>query len=256
MMPYLRAWLTSAAAPIQEIHEPFCGGGIASLTAVAEGLAEKAILTEVDPDIAAVWSIVLNRDAERLAARIVSFELSQDSVAEWLHRECPDEFDRAFRAILLNRVNRSGILAPGAGRIKSGENGRGLASRWYPTTLASRIMAINAMRERIKFIHGDGMASIASAPNSSSIALFVDPPYTVAGRRLYRFNCVDHAKLFELCRVGEWRLLMTYDQSPEIERLAARNGLAVERAPMKSSHHEVKFELMISREFEWLASIA
>ncbi|NUL81291.1 MAG: DNA adenine methylase [Armatimonadetes bacterium] len=231
-------------------------GGIASLTAVAEGLVERAVLTEIDPDIAAVWSVVLSHDAEHLAKRIVSFELSHDSVAEWLHFECQNDLDRAFRAILLNRVNRSGILAPGAGRIKSGENGRGLASRWYPTTLANRIMAIHAMRDKIRFIQGDGLASIASAPDNPSTAMFVDPPYTVAGRRLYRFNHVDHAKLFELCKGGEWRLLMTYDQSPEIERLAARNGLALERAPMKSSHHEVKFELMISRDFEWLANIA
>lgn len=41
----------------------------------------------------------------------------------------------AFQTILRNRINRGGILAPGAGRIKNGESGKGKKSRWYPDTL-------------------------------------------------------------------------------------------------------------------------
>jgi len=41
-----------------------------------------------------------------------------------------------------NRVNRGGILAPGAGMIKQGEKGKGLKSRWYPETLKRRILLL------------------------------------------------------------------------------------------------------------------
>lgn len=40
---------------------------------------------------------------------------------------------------------------------------------------------------------------------------------------------------------------MTYDNDREVEALALRHGLRVARVPMKNTHHEKKFELVISR---------
>jgi len=52
-----------------------------------------------------------------------------------LAKEADTTRDLAFQTILRNRVNRGGILVDGAGRVKHGENGKGLTSRWYPETL-------------------------------------------------------------------------------------------------------------------------
>lgn len=46
-------------------------------------------------------------------------------------------------------------MAEGAGLVKTGENGRGLNSRWYPETLARRIQEISGLRERFSFVEGD-----------------------------------------------------------------------------------------------------
>lgn len=51
-------------------------------------------------------------------------------------------------------------MAPGAGLVKSGENGRGLRSRWYPGTLSRRILDIAKHGERFSFSHRDGLELI------------------------------------------------------------------------------------------------
>ena len=64
--------------------------------------------------------------------------------------------------------------------MKTGENGRGLNSRWYPETLARRIQEIAGVRERFSFIEGDAFEIIRRYADDENAAFFVDPPYTVA----------------------------------------------------------------------------
>ena len=85
---------------------------------------------------------------------------------------------RAFQTIIRNRVSHGGIMAPGSGLIKGGENGKGISSRWYPVTLAKRIRAIDKVKSKLKFIHGSGMDTILKFTNSKTTSFFVDPPYT------------------------------------------------------------------------------
>ena len=155
-------------------------------------------LVELDPDVSAVWETILGRDGKKLASKILTFEPTPTSVKAVLESENNTTFDRAFATIIRNRVQRGGILAPGAGLMNKGENGKGLTSRWYPETLHRRILNIIAIKEKIRFFHGDGFDYIRKNLDRKSVAFFVDPPYTVAGRRLYRFSEIDHKALYSL----------------------------------------------------------
>jgi DNA adenine methylase len=83
-------------------------------------------------------------------------------------------------------------------------------------------------------------------------AWFVDPPYTAGGKRvggrLYTFSEVDHEHLFfEMARcMGP--VMMTYDDVPEVVSLAAKYHFEILRAPMKTTHHEIKNELLLLKE--------
>src|SRR6266851_4990622 len=88
-----------------------------------------------------------------------------------------------FRTILKNRVNHGGILAPGSGVLKRGENGRGILSRWYPETLKRRILDILTIRERISFLEGDGPEVMRQNAHCSAAVFFIDPPYTASGKK-------------------------------------------------------------------------
>jgi DNA adenine methylase len=50
-------------------------------------------------------------------------------------------------------------------------------------------------------------------------------------------------------------VLMTYDDCPEVIEMANRHGFQIERVPMKNTHHEKKYELLISN-YEQLAIVA
>lgn len=250
-VPRLRHWLSSFSQKPSFFVEPFAGGAICGLTVGFEDLANEVVLVERDPDIAAVWKTIFYGEAQLLADRIEKFEFSEHQVEIELSTPPVSTLDRAFQTILKNRVNRAGVLAPGAGRIKNGENGKGLSSRWYPETLAKRILAIFAIREKFIFIEGDAFKVLSDFSSDPQAVFFVDPPYTAggksAGSRLYNFPNIDHDRLFQLCAGLAGDFLMTYDNEPAVKQLAEKYGLATQEIAMKNSHHAKMTELLIGR---------
>ena len=201
LVPHMCKWLRHVQP--RRLIEPFAGGAIVSLTALKEDLVDRCVMIERDEDVAVFWQVVLEQ-GEALARRIETFKLTRDRV-ETLDQATPrSPMDHAFRTLVRNRTRRAGILAPGAALIRKGENSKGLASRWYPQTLARRIRDIQPYAERIDFCWGDAMTLLPDLlhDHDGPTALFVDPPYTAggsnAGQRLYTFHELDHCKLFRL----------------------------------------------------------
>ena len=247
LIPHVREWLARARPKV--LIEPFAGGGIVSLTAVMENLADRAVMIELDPDVAAFWRAALRR-GRALAARVREFSPTRENIAALEEGET----DRAFRTLVLNRTRNSGILAPGAALIRNGENGKGVASRWYPGTLVRRLEAIGEYADRITFHEDDGMRLLEPllSEHGNAAAVFADPPYTAggkrAGRRLYSHNEIDHARLFAILARANANFLMTYDCAPQIAALVARHGFHAAQVRMKNAHHNRLSELAIARE--------
>ena len=72
--------------------------------------------------------------------------------------------------------------------MKHGENGKGIRSRWYAETLKRRILDITAWRARITFVQGDGIEVMRKHTRKRNAAFFIDPPYTVGGKRAGRLT--------------------------------------------------------------------
>lgn len=236
--------------------EPFAGGGIVGLTVAFEELAAHVTLVERDADVTAVWHTMLSDSASAFAQAITAFDLTTETVNAALALPPSTLTHLAFQTILRNRVNRGGILAPGVGRIKHGENGRGLRSRWYPETLARRIRAIAAIRERMAFVEGDGMAIMHTYVPHRNAVFFIDPPYTAAGKRagsrLYRHSDLDHEGLFALAATLTGDFLITYDDTQEVHTLACHHGFDVQAVAMKNTHHAAMTELLIGHDLAWI----
>ncbi len=252
LVPVVRRWLKSLARKPEEFAEPFAGGGIVGLSALFEEFVERLTLVELDENVAAVWRVILNGKAQELADRILAFEMTTQNVKRTLSESHASLFETAFATILRNRVQRGGIIAPGASLMKHGENGRGIASRWYPETLSRRIREIGKHKRQISFVHGDGLQFIRENVNRTNIVFFIDPPYTVAGRRLYLHSEMDHSALFQLMTKAKGDFLMTYDNAGPIRTLAENFGFELKQVRMKNTHHEVMSELLIGRNLEWL----
>lgn len=256
LVPTVRRWLATLPCRPTEFIEPFAGGGIVGLTVAFEQRAERVTLVELDEDVASVWRTILEGEAEWLAHQILSFPFKEQRVDEVLRQTPKDHGERAFQTILRNRVNRGGILAPGSGRIKVGENGRGMASRWYPETLARRIRAIGAIRNRLRLVQGDGLAVMQAYADHPAVAFFIDPPYTASGKkagaRLYRHSELDHEALFTLTASVQGDFLMTYDLTQAVQEMAVRHGLQYVPVAMKNTHHAEMTELLIGRSLAWV----
>ncbi|MGH2543456.1 MAG: DNA adenine methylase [Ardenticatenaceae bacterium] len=257
LVPRIFQWLRSLDQPPAEFVEPFCGGAIVGLTVGFERLAEHVTLVELDEQVAAIWQTIINDSGggEWLAQRIESFQMSSEAVEQLLEQEPATTSDRAFQALILNRTNRGGILAKGAGRIKHGENGKGIASRWYPKTLARRVRDIALIRDRFTFRQGDSLQILLEYAPRPDALYFIDPPYTAggksAGSRLYTYSELDHERLFQLAATLQGDLLLTYDNAPEVRHLAAKHGFDTAPIAMKTTHHARLTELLVGRDLAW-----
>lgn len=257
LIPRIYQWLKGKPKPAEFI-EPFCGGAIVGLTVAFEMLASHVILVEMDAQVAAVWKTILTYgDGEWLAKKIIDFPMSVEAVNDVLTTVSSSNRDLAFQTIIQNRTAHGGILAKGAGLLKYGENGKGVNSRWYPKTLASRIIDIDRIRNRIAFIHGDAFEVIEANKEREDVVFFLDPPYTAgkgkrAGSRLYTHFEIDHERLFALMGTVKGDFLITYDNDKDVKDLAEMHGFVYKEVTMQNTHLSKMTELLIGRNLDWV----
>ena len=253
LIPHVREWLLRTGARHPLLVEPFVGGGIVSLTAVMEGLASRALMVDLDRDVAAFWRAALD-DGGGLIERVLRFDLTLERIQALLRQAPRNAAEHGFQTLVLNRTRRGGVLAPGASLTKHGENGNGPASRWYPDTLAKRISVIASHADQFTFIEGDGLRVLEDiAVYRKDACFFIDPPYTMdggkrAGSRLYAHNKVDHANLFKVLADSGVNFMMTYDCCDEVASLVQTHGFHAAAVLMKNGHHARIAELVITRE--------
>lgn len=250
LIPSVRKWLAQESV-VKQLIEPFAGGGIVSLSVAFENLAEHIKMVELDEEVAAVWEVILNGKNKWLADKILNFDLTYENAKAEFDKTDKQIQDIAFCTILKNRIFHGGIIAKGSGIIKNGENGKGIRSRWYAKTLYDRIVAINFIKNKVTFHTGDAFAAIEQTKDNPDNYYFIDPPYTVAGKRLYTHYDIDHERLFLLTSQIKGKFMLTYDDTPEIRVLAEKYNLQYKTIPMKTTHHLEKNELIISDNFSW-----
>ena len=254
-VPTFRQWIRSVRPRPRTLVEPFAGGGIISLTALFEDLVERAVMVELDDEVASVWQTIVDGRAEWLAKRVREFDLTKENAVRELSKTPKTVRDKAFHTILKNRTFHGGILAPGSGFLKYGEKGKGIRSRWYASTIAKRLIALNLVAHRIDFRCSDGIKMMETLSDEEDTAFFIDPPYTAggkkAGKRLYKHYDLDHERLFRLCESIKGVFLMTYDDADEVKDMARSHGFEMRLIPMTNTHHATMEELVIGRDLSW-----
>ena len=249
LVPHVRKWLS---APVDVLIEPFAGGGIVSLTAVMEGRAERALMVDLDRDVSSFWRATLEH-SDDMIARILALRPDRAAV-ERIAQEVPSTvLDHGFRTLVLNRTRRGGVLAPGASLIRSGENGAGICSRWYPDTLARRIREIAAYSDRLLFCEGDGVRLLEMLCSQPGARFFIDPhTLPAAASRQARGSMLTTPwttpRIFEALASSQADFMMTYDCSSEIVSLVRQHGFHGAVVEMKSGHHLKIPELVITRD--------
>lgn len=255
-VPTFRHWVATMYPKPNLLVEPFAGGGIISLTALFEKMVQKAVMVELDDEIAAVWESIVNGNVEWLANRIITFDLSKEAVINEIRKIPNTQREKAFQTIIRNRTLHGGILAEGSGFLKYGEDGKGIHSRWYPATIAKRLLNLNHIANRIDFRCDDGLKVMQKFADSRDAIFFIDPPYTAggkkAGKRLYKHYNLDHEQLFIICETLKGDFLMTYDNAEEVKKMARNHGFQMRLLPMTNTHHATMEELVIGKDLSWM----
>lgn len=208
------------------IFEPFVGGASVTIAFLEARVADRAVISDLDPLVADFWATVFSSRAGELADRVLDAEVSVD---EWmrLRSNAPqDQIERAFKCLFLNRTSFSGALSATAGPIggMAQKSEYKIGCRYNRYALAERIWELSRLSHRVSVKNTDFRRLIASyraaatrrgiVPNDF---WYLDPPFFHKADRLYRmwFADDDHRALMEHLASVPGRWFLSYDNCPE-----------------------------------------
>lgn len=205
--------------------EPYAGGAGLALKLLAHGFVPRVELNDLDRAIFAFWNAALY-DADRFCRRLADVDITVD---EWrrqkeVYRSSDgDQFELAFATYFLNRTSRSGIIE-GSGPI-GGYEQKGewkIDARFNKKAQISNIQAISRLSPYITLYNEDALSFMATRLEDKSRFVYLDPPYYVKGRKLYKnfYRHDDHLEIAALLnsrRDGNW--IISYDSAPQIHEM-------------------------------------
>lgn len=206
--------------------EVFAGGASVGLALLDAGCTKRLVLNDMDPGVYALWKTI--QDApETLLERLDGAPPTRDTLLQSKAvldaPEAAEMADLAWAELVCNRLSFSGIVNGG---ILGGRNGsqESLLVRWNPENLAKRIKRIHELSDRISVTQMDACKLVEDyAYWDDRATLFIDPPYVVKGKALYRcyFTEDDHRRLAWLLEslfqgMPGADIVITYDDCPLI----------------------------------------
>ena len=234
--PFIAETMKASGVHGGQYLEPYAGGAGVALELLFHGHANHVHINDLDPAINAFW-ICVTRHPEQLLKLLHD---TPPTIEEWLRwRDVLREtvpatlVERGFATLFMNRTNRSGILKGGVigGLDQSGPYK--LNARLDKSSLAMRIERIALRADDITVHFEDAHALLSRCheflPKNSLI--YLDPPYYVKGRGLYRnfYKHEDHLAIAKLLQSRRFRRpwVVSYDNAEEIcEMYAMSDGMS------------------------------
>ncbi len=212
--------------------EPYAGGAGVALELLFHGHAKHVHINDLDPAVNAFWGAV-TKHPEQLLRLLHDTPVNMEQWHHWravMRGETPaSQVERGFSTLFMNRTNRSGILKGGVigGKNQSGDYK--LDARLKKDVLAVRIERIARHANDISVYCEDAHQLLLRCteflPPKSMI--YLDPPYYVKGRGLYRnyYDHEDHLAIAKLLQSSSFRRnwIVSYDNAPEISAMYRRS---------------------------------
>lgn len=215
---------------LETFVEVFAGGASVGLALLDAGLTKQLVINDVDPGIYAFWNQVVNNPEPLLrrlsgdAPTLSEFRFMKSVLNDppkWHRQE-----ELAWATLICNRLSYSGISKANA---MGGANGSAnqLLARWNPAALQKRIRHIHERADRITVSCVDAVELLEnSAYWDEKSTCFIDPPYVMKGKALYRrwYEEEDHEQLAFIIQslyqgMPGADLVITYDDCPLIREI-------------------------------------
>ena len=213
--------------------EPFAGGAGVALELLFDGHATHIHINDLDPAVFAFWSAATT-DPDGILKLLRDTPITMEQWHRWRSVMLAQDpalslAERGFATLFVNRTNRSGILKGGVIGGKAQTGTYKLDARFSKEMIATRLERIAINAGRISVYCEDAFLLLSRAaeflPEQSLI--YLDPPYYVKGRGLYRnfYKHDDHLQIAELLQSTEFERpwVVSYDSAPEICEMYSQN---------------------------------
>jgi DNA adenine methylase len=201
-----------------EFREPFVGGGSLFIYLKQERPDLRIWINDLNLELYYFWKHA-QLDSEKLAKEVAKIqkrrtngqelfnELVKDDANEW------NEFDRAVRFFILNRITFSGLVESG------GYSQQAFDTRFTPSSI-ERLADVGKVLEGIKITNKDYSELLKD--EGAHIFTFLDPPYFTASKsKLYGkkgtlHTGFDHDAFAREMKRCKQLWLITYDESDDV----------------------------------------
>jgi len=207
---------------IREYREPFVGGGSVCLAVkqLFGSRIKQYWINDLNFDLCCFWQTA-KTEIEALADEVEKIKEKYTDGRElfnYFTREdlVLNEFDRAVRFFVLNRITFSGT-------VDSGGYSQQAFERRFTHSSIERLRQLSIHLSSIQITHGDYEDLLFQA--GDNVFIFLDPPYLSATKsKLYGVRGklhteFDHKRFAKNMQNCPHRWLITYDDSPEVRKL-------------------------------------
>lgn len=203
--------------------EPFVGGAAVAIGLLSRGIADRAVIGDIDPAVAAFWRGVFFHN-EEFVDRVRECAVTIDAWhGHWqtLNAESVnDDLQLGFSAFFLNRTNYSGILrARPIGGLEQTGDWR-LDCRFNKEDLVRRIKKLDRFSDRVDVFEGSACDLLDGLPENDVDDLFVyaDPPYLMKSADLYLDETAfdTHVRLAAKLRSMFRYWIVSYDRDSRV----------------------------------------
>jgi len=205
--------------------EPYAGGAGVALELLFHDFASHIHINDVDPAINSFWTATI-RHTEEILRLLHDTPVTMEQWFRWrsiMRGEVDSTLvEQGFATLFMNRTNRSGILKAGViGGLKQAGEYR-LDARLDKPTLTARIQRIARYADRISVYAEDAFELLSRCKDflPSNSLIYLDPPYYVKGRDLYRnfYHHNDHLRIANLIQSEKFerQWIVSYDNAEEI----------------------------------------
>jgi DNA adenine methylase len=233
--------------------EPYAGGCGLALSLMFKGYVHEIHLNDLDRSIWSFWDAILNQ-TDRFIEKIIETQVTLD---EWYkqraiqeNNQSVDDFDLGFSSFFLNRTNRSGVILKAGviGGFKQDGKYK-LDCRFSKEGLINKIRRIEKYKHRIHLYNLDAIDFINQSNETlpSNSFYCIDPPYYVKGSTLYTnfYKPEDHQALSKIILELNRPWILTYDNSPEIQKLYQRRRQYRFNINHSAAHKRIGTELLV-----------
>jgi DNA adenine methylase len=203
-----------------EYREPFVGGGSFFIYLKQKKPGLKIWINDLNPELYYFWKYA-QTDSEKFARELLRVKKERQNGQELFDEllktivSSLNEFERAIRFFILNRITFSGV-------VESGGYSRHAFESRFTNSSVERLSKLGPLLEGIKITQLDYRQLLQDG--DQSVFTFLDPPYFKATKsRLYGKNGIlhtnfNHDEFAQEMRRCKHSWLITYDDSPEIRK--------------------------------------